>query len=138
MKRMLLCFVALLLIVAVLPAKPRFAKAARAAVVGKSYPLVSIHDLQYDSPAALASCDSADAASGPASTATGVWIKQTSAYSKYQQPGGLYDTVEIVGQMLYRQNIFRSLESEVTILRYAILPRIHPVRGLPFLFVRVQ
>jgi Secretion system C-terminal sorting domain len=96
MKRLLLYLVALLLVAAVLPAKPRFAKAARVDTIGPSYPLVSIHDLQYVSPAALASCDSADAASGPSSTA---WTLQTSAYSPSHN-GGLNDTVEIVGQII--------------------------------------
>jgi hypothetical protein len=100
MKRLLLCLVALLLVIAVLPATPRFAKSAKATVVGKSYPLVSIHDCQFISPDSLRYCDSVDAISGPASTATGYWTKQTSAYFKYHQPGGVIDTIEIVGQII--------------------------------------
>jgi len=100
MKRLLANIIILLLVVAMLPAKPRFAKSTKVnTVVGKSYPLVSIHDLQYCSPDSLRYCDSVDAVSGPASSATGYWTKQTSAYSTYHT-GGAVDTVEIVGQII--------------------------------------
>ncbi len=103
MKKLLPLILLLILTVIILPAaqKKHISKVAKNTVMAwRNYPLVSIHDIQYVSPDLLHSCDSADAASGPASTTTGPWLKQASAYYSSNQPGGLKDTIEIVGQII--------------------------------------
>ncbi len=103
MKKLLPLILLLILTVFILPAaqKKHISKVAKNTVMAwRNYPLVSIHDIQYISPDVLHSCDSIDALSGPGSTATGPWLKQASAYYSANQPGGLKDTIEIVGQII--------------------------------------
>jgi hypothetical protein len=104
MKKLLLLVILLGVMITILPAAQkkniqRKLLPAGATMAWRDYPLVSIHDLQYVSYDSLRYCDSIVATSGPASTTSGPWTKQTSAYYKVHN-GGINDTVEIVGQII--------------------------------------
>jgi hypothetical protein len=71
----------------------------REKLAANAFPLVSIHDLQFQPYDSLHYCDSIVSRSGPASSSA-AWLAQTSPYYKGHIAGGVVDTVEIVGQII--------------------------------------
>lgn len=100
MKQLLLSALMFLCAISVLIAqhKKKMVDIPREKLAANAFPLVSIHDVQYQPPDSLHFCDSVVSKSGPATT-TAAWLAQASPYYKGHK-GNVIDTIEIVGQVI--------------------------------------